>query len=231
MMKSMRILAVSDIHGYVDMLRKVLEIEVGIDVIVFAGDIAPYRSPQKTFEYLSRALDIAKMYRVSLFLAVPGNMDIAEHYNRIESPAYVNLHNAYKLYGDHIFLGIGGSTPTPFRTLFELTEDDIERSLEGLYNSIRVLESTKTLVLVSHAPPYGTKCDTAYTGSHIGSRAIRNFIEKHKPALSICGHVHESRCIDTIENTVVVNPGPLSRGFYAVIELGREGVRAYQRSL
>jgi hypothetical protein len=52
------------------------------------------------------------------------------------------------------------------------------------------------------------------TGSrvHVGSRAIRQFIERHQPPLVLSGHIHESPRIscsyrDAIGRTVVVNPG------------------------
>jgi Icc-related predicted phosphoesterase len=53
-----------------------------------------------------------------------------------------------------------------------------------------------------HAPPYGTALDRAALDGrsvdhvpvdvHVGSVAIRRFIEKHQPRLALCGHVHES---------------------------------------
>jgi len=59
-----------------------------------------------------------------------------------------------------------------------------------------------TAVLLSHSPPYGTELDTAALHGrfidhvpldpHIGSVAIRKFLEQHQPLLSLHGHVHES---------------------------------------
>lgn len=230
----MKILAISDVHGLVNKLGHLLEKEIDIEVLVFSGDIAPYGSPYKTYEHLLRAIDIAKMYNVRLFVAVPGNMDMADHYNIVRDPIFVNIHNNYKIYGNLVFLGFGGSTISPFNTLFEFEDEFIEKNLSKLYNmvSAAISPSSYIQVLITHTPPYKTKCDLAYSGENIGSKAVRKFIEDvANPSLAICGHVHESRCIDKLKDTIIVNPGPLYKGFYAVIEITNNEVKAYQRKL
>jgi Icc-related predicted phosphoesterase len=47
-------------------------------------------------------------------------------------------------------------------------------------------------VFVSHAPPYGTPLDIMLNGEHVGSKAVRSYIEKNKPFISLHGHIHES---------------------------------------
>jgi Icc-related predicted phosphoesterase len=63
-----------------------------------------------------------------------------------------------------------------------------------------------------HTPPYGTALDVLYDGSHVGSRALRLFLEERRPLLSLHGHIHESprmsgRWLDRIGRTVAINPG------------------------
>ena len=67
-------------------------------------------------------------------------------------------------------------------------------------------------IYVMHAPPYGTNLDVLYDGRHIGSRAIRHFIEAHQPYLTLHGHIHESPAmsgsyVDRIGRTLCINPG------------------------
>lgn len=67
-------------------------------------------------------------------------------------------------------------------------------------------------VFVLHSPPRDTHCDVIGAGHHVGSRAIRRFIEAHQPPLVLSGHIHESPRMtsawrDRIGRTVVVNPG------------------------
>ncbi len=80
---------------------------------------------------------------------------------------------------------------------------------EARYRTIAVdlEEMTKgcdfgSTVLLFHSPPYGTGLDTAALHGrsidhvpldpHVGSIAIRRFLERHQPLLSLHGHVHES---------------------------------------
>ncbi|WP_243678145.1 hypothetical protein [Vulcanisaeta distributa] len=79
------------------------------------------------------------------------------------------------------------------------------------------------LILVSHYPPYGTSVDRAWSGAHIGSKSVRKFVEDIKPLAVLCGHVHESRGIDRLGNTIIVNPGPLANGYYAIININDDG--------
>ena len=46
--------------------------------------------------------------------------------------------------------------------------------------------------LICHAPPLNTDLDRIRTGLHAGSRAVRDFIEKHQPEYFFCGHIHEA---------------------------------------
>ncbi len=72
-------------------------------------------------------------------------------------------------------------------------------------------EAART-VFVVHSPPYGTACDRIHGGEHVGSRALRAFLEERQPPWSLSGHIHESPTVsgrfhDTIGRTRVVNPG------------------------
>ncbi len=77
-------------------------------------------------------------------------------------------------------------------------------------------------ILVAHGPPRDSKLDRLPTVPHpIGSRAIREFIVRRQPLLSLHGHVHESPAvtgsfIDHIGNTVAINPGQDHHTLYAV---------------
>ena len=48
------------------------------------------------------------------------------------------------------------------------------------------------LVLICHAPPYGTPLDQVRPGLHAGSTAVRDFINQHQPEYFFCGHIHEA---------------------------------------
>jgi uncharacterized protein len=84
----------------------------------------------------------------------------------------------------------------------------IADALEGL----ATLAPPGRTLYVSHSPPHGTHCDLTHARTHVGSRALRAFIERHVPPLVLSGHIHESPRMsdawcDRLGETVVVNPG------------------------
>jgi Icc-related predicted phosphoesterase len=73
--------------------------------------------------------------------------------------------------------------------------------------------------------------DRGYLGKHIGSRAIRAFLETHALDLAVCGHVHESPGEDVVNGARCVNVGPLKQGHYCLIELAEEHIKVTGRTL
>ena len=70
----------------------------------------------------------------------------------------------------------------------------------------------KKIIYVMHSPPYGTRLDSIHGGHHVGSKAIKTFVEKSQPLLTLHGHIHESPEVsgsffDKIGETISVNPG------------------------
>jgi len=82
---------------------------------------------------------------------------------------------------------------------------------DGLNALAAATDPARTL-FVLHSPPRDTHCDVTGSGLHVGSRAIRRFVERHQPPLVLSGHIHESPRVsgawrDAIGRTIVVNPG------------------------
>jgi len=74
---------------------------------------------------------------------------------------------------------------------------------------------------VFHCPPYDTGLDTLHTGKPIGSKAIRGFLERTRPLVSLHGHIHESPYMSGVYRThingcLAVNPGQGPNLFHAV---------------
>jgi Icc-related predicted phosphoesterase len=87
-------------------------------------------------------------------------------------------------------------------------------SLPSLREELRQLPTKDPAhtVAVVHAPPFNTHCDVLFDGRHIGSKALRNWIEMNQPRLTLHGHIHESpelsgTFFDRIGSTTVINPG------------------------
>jgi uncharacterized protein len=63
-----------------------------------------------------------------------------------------------------------------------------------------------------HSPPNNTDLDQLYSGLHVGSIAIREFIEINQPYLTLHGHIHETvevsgRFIQKLGNTICISSG------------------------
>ncbi len=92
---------------------------------------------------------------------------------------------------------------------------------EGLEQLARMSDPKRTLYVL-HDPPWNTTLDTLWNGQHIGSMAVRRFIEQHQPPLVLSGHIHESpkasgKILDRIGETLCVNPGQTEAILQAVM--------------
>ncbi len=157
-----------------------------------------------------------------------GNMDRGEVTDYLEEQGW-NIHiRSRELVPDVGLMGVGTSTFTPFGTPSEFPEARIADWLEEAYRSAMRFSR---LILVSHTPPLNTDCDRIASGAHVGSRAVREFIEEHQPDICLCGHIHESRSMDRLGRTAVINTGAFSSGGYAVIRNTSRGLQAELRML
>lgn len=76
-------------------------------------------------------------------------------------------------------------------------------------------------IYVCHTPPYDTGLDQM-RHKHVGSRALRAFIEQYQPLLTLHGHIHEApqlsgRYAEQLGHTWCVNPGHSQQHFHAVV--------------
>jgi uncharacterized protein len=89
---------------------------------------------------------------------------------------------------------------------------DNSDSIQNDLNTNLFLSNPKKTIYVFHAPPYGTNLDKINPTMHVGSIAIRLFIEEQQPYLTLHGHIHEtvdvSGCfIEEIGNTISMSAG------------------------
>lgn len=208
----MKILATADFHGLPSGEKNLSTfLERGYDCLVLIGDLTNF-GPANLAESLLERVEAAG---VPTF-AVPGNCDPKQILQVLEKYG-VNLHGKCGQLDNITFVGLGGSNLTPFNTPFELTEAEIQEELAALTCTIGT-----NWILVTHAPPYGTKLDQIAEGTHVGSKSIRKFIEQKQPLVALCGHVHEARNTDKLGQTLMVNPGQISKGYAAEVILGDE---------
>src|SRR5271163_1743703 len=167
----------SDIHNDARALEKLMDIDA--DYYFAAGDLVSWaRGLDKMGEIMKQ--------RAGRVYVLPGNheseKDIAGFCAR---HGFVNFHGGMlEVDGTHI-AGLGYSSPTPFDTPGEYTEEELASRLAKF-------AGLKPLVLICHAPPLDTALDRVREGLHAGSRAVREFIEEHQPGHFFCGHIHEA---------------------------------------
>ena len=187
----MRVLHVSDIHCSYLRLEKLLKVEE-YDLVVVSGDL----ECEGAIEVLS--------HHAPKVIAVPGNMDDRYIAELLEESG-ISVDGKIVERGGFTFLGVGGL--------------DHRRSFERAVEALRA-HGKPPHVVVSHLPPKGTRVDKALGVIHAGSAHVRSLVEKWKPKLVLCGHIHEARGTDRIGETLVVNAGPLaSNGSYAIVDL------------
>jgi len=79
--------------------------------------------------------------------------------------------------------------------------------------------SAKT-IYVFHTPPDNTNLDQVIHGfskAHVGSMAVRKFIEQSQPYITLHGHIHETVIVsgsfkDQIGKSICLAPGNYSKG-------------------
>jgi Icc-related predicted phosphoesterase len=76
-------------------------------------------------------------------------------------------------------------------------------------------------IYVCHTPPADTALDQMPRGRHVGSRALRAFIERRWPLLTLHGHIHEApdesgQFAIQLGDTWSINPGHNAQRFQAV---------------
>ncbi len=117
------------------------------------------------------------------------------------------------------FAGLSYVNMTPWHCPGDLPEEELAIKVNAIMDGISDFGSA---ILNFHAPPYGTSLDIApkldgnlkpvtVSGNmlteHVGSKSIRDAIEKHQPLAGLHGHVHESKGAERLGSTWIFNPG------------------------
>ena len=191
-MKRLKIFAVTDAHADLANLSRSLRRaeELGVDVIAYSGDIESVEGVKLLASCPIPALMVA------------GNMDWPEIVAEARR-AGISVEGELREIEGYYFLGVSG--------LFHAN------SALKAYQLAKEVKAP--IILISHHPPYGSKVDVAFNGAHIGSKYVRRMVEDLNVILNLSGHVHEARGVDRIGRALVINPGPLSMGYCALVEV------------
>ena len=192
----MKLLLFSDLHNDRDSARALVKRARDVDAVVGAGDFC------NAHIGLSGCVGIfRKLACPAVFVA--GNNETTDDLRAAcaDWPTAHVLHGTGADVGGVTFFGVGGGIPvTPFGPWsYDFDEEQADALLAPC---------PAGGVLVVHSPPLGC-VDRGSRGKSIGSAAIRAAIERLRPRLVVCGHVHGSGGEwGVIDGVPVVNAGP-----------------------
>src|SRR5215471_17383376 len=172
---------------------------------------------------------------------IPGNDDPYDIDSSLATSQYcVNADGSIvDIPGDLQVIGLGKSSPTPWNTPREVSEDAFREEIYSLAD--QVTDPRRTIFLI-HCPPYGSGLDTApvldqnlrlqasagdLMRGPVGSTGVLEAVQQVRPLLSLHGHIHESSGEKKIGPTLCVNPGSeagsgIVRGY--LIDVSSDGV-------
>jgi Icc-related predicted phosphoesterase len=147
-----------------------------------------------------------------------GNDDIFDIDPILEASPCVTFAEGKVLDLDGFYMvSMGWTNPTPWDTHREAPEEELTARIDAVAGQTPHIGRT---IFNFHAPPFGTGLDEApaldgnLRPTHggavmkpVGSTAVRDAIMRYQPALSVHGHIHESRGVAKMGRTVAINPG------------------------
>lgn len=146
---------------------------------------------------------IVKYAQVPCML-LPGNYDIDLRYTALNER---DMHQKKQIFNGSVFAGYGGApiatSGIPEKLAVVYHEDNTNGKLysepEDFFNEAR------PDIMLLHNPAYGF-FDRVPGLGHVGGLGVRNYLDDHKPALVLSGHVHEDHGAMLKGGTVYLNP-------------------------
>jgi Icc-related predicted phosphoesterase len=195
--KRLRILSAGDLHGDVAQVRKLANLaeKEKVDLVILCGDLTFF---DKQVDNMIGPF-LAKNKKV---LFIPGNHDsfatadfLAEVY------PIKNIHGYSVKYGEIGIFGCGGGNTGPVTTLTDKETYDL---LKQGFDRIKDL---KTKIMVTHVHPSDSKMER-FSKFVPGSDGVKKAIDRFKPDILLCSHVHEAEGIEEmVGKTRVINVG------------------------
>jgi Icc-related predicted phosphoesterase len=154
-------------------------------------------------------------------VAIPGNDDFHEIDEILTRAPHFDFHEMQvcEFKGDYQMLYCGGSTPTPWNTEREYSEDQFVARFAELIPQVKDMSRC---IFNVHVPPFGTTLDACPkldrelqvvyemgmpAQIHAGCQTLVDVIKEHQPLLGLHGHIHEGRAKINIGKTICINPG------------------------
>lgn len=209
----MKILALSDIHcNFMTFSVKNMYLNVEKpDLILIAGDLTNFghKEPHQV-ERLQRWLKELAQYAPVKYIT--GNHCIGLHNVHFGIENVGNITDKLVKFDGLKILGLNMTVCYDMPQL-ALTWDRMtarEEVEEAYYSQF----TEKADIVLSHSPIYGILDVSFFNGTNIGSKHLRNYVEKTEPRLVIHGHKHTNMVGGEVENfgdTLIINVGSTFR--------------------
>lgn len=175
---------------------------------------------QRVREWMQLAEEKLVPLKMQLYF-MAGNDDLESVDNVVEE--FKSIRNPdmrhFDMEGGYEVVGLSNANLTPWLCARDVGEEVLTGKLEQLAGMIREPEHT---IAILHVPPFGTGLDTCpeldknlkiiTQGGQVvmksaGSPAVKAFIDKVRPMLSLHGHIHESPGHVRNGRTLMINAG------------------------
>jgi len=144
---------------------------------------------------------------------------------------------------EHEMISTGHANITPWNCPRDEPEEKLAKTIDEMASLVK---NMKNCIFNFHCPPYDTSLDKGPELDEnmtpipdmgggikmvpVGSKAVRNAIDKYQPLLGLHGHIHESKASQSLGRTLVLNPGSeygegILRG--VIVELNEKGIGNY----
>lgn len=200
--RHIKILAVGDLHGDSRQAQKLADqaFKEKVDLVVLSGDLT---FAEQSVDYL-----VGPFARLKLnTIFIPGNHETMATANFLEKryqPYAKNMHAKGETINNTGIFAAGGANIG----LFHLSEKEIYEALKKGFEKVK---DAKIKIMITHVHPSGSLM-AKLSNLVPGSAGVRKAIERLKPDLAICSHVHEAEGIEErIGNTKVINVGRKGR--------------------
>ena len=131
---------------------------------------------------------------------VPGNHDLPDPPGDVRG---INADRRIVEVAGLRIAGFGGAGPTPFGFPYEWSEQEARTVLKPLLQGAGCFD-----IFLSHTPAAGT-LDRMAHGASVGSTTVARWIERSRPKLFVCGHIHEAWGVEPLAGVPCVNAGAL----------------------
>lgn len=191
----MKILIFTDTHANKKYF-KIINLKIkkfNPEMLICLGDFTIFGNNQK------KILKEINKFGIKTLL-IHGNHEIINEVKRDAKNLknIIVIHNQIFTINNIAFIGFGGGG-------FSLYEPDF-KVVEKIFKLNK--NKYQKVVLLTHAPPYGTKIDLI-NNTHCGCKTFSSFIKKHEPDFVFSGHLHENNGKNDFKNnSIIINPGP-----------------------